>query len=179
MKINRNVSLKELALIVCNHLKENNIDAVLTGGAVVSIYTNNKYQSFDLDFITYSNQKTLIKAMLKIGFIWQNNRYFTHPDTDYYVEFPPPPISIGNKPVHTFNKIENKNGYLKLLSATHSVMDRLASYYHWNDPQSLEQAIMVALDQDIDFCEIEQWSNEEGCREKYLIFLHRLNNQTT
>jgi hypothetical protein len=28
------------------------MSAVLVGGAVVSIYTNNKYESYDLDFIS-------------------------------------------------------------------------------------------------------------------------------
>lgn len=30
-----------------------------------------------------------------------------------------------------------------MLTATDSVKDRLASFYHWNDHQSLEQAILI------------------------------------
>ena len=30
------------------------------------------------------------------------------------------------------------------MTPTDSVKDRLAAYYHWNDQQALEQAIMVA-----------------------------------
>ena len=36
-KIDKDTSLKDLALIVCGTLKKHNIDAVLTGGAVLSI----------------------------------------------------------------------------------------------------------------------------------------------
>ncbi len=42
-KIYRNQHVKELAQTVCCSLKQDNIDAVLTDGAVVSIYTSNKY----------------------------------------------------------------------------------------------------------------------------------------
>lgn len=174
MKITKATPLKDLALYICMHLKENKIDAVLTGGAVVSIYTENKYQSYDLDFISYSSQQELIKVMKNICFTYQKNRYFTHPDTDYFVEFPPPPVSIGNKPIHNFNEIIEESGYLKLLTPTHSVMDRLASYYFWNDYQSLEQAIMICLNQNVDFGEIKEWSIEENSNKKYEEFLFLL-----
>ena len=65
--ITKETALKELAAIVGKILKDANIDAVLTGGAVVSIYTDNKYQSFDLDFITYSSYKELEKAFKELG----------------------------------------------------------------------------------------------------------------
>lgn len=68
ININKKTTLKELALIVGKVLKDANIDAVLTGGAVVSIYTDNKYQSFDLDFITHSSYKELERAFEGTGF---------------------------------------------------------------------------------------------------------------
>lgn len=51
MKQIKEMSLGELAAYVCTHLQENGIHCVLTGGACVSIYTENLYESFDLDFI--------------------------------------------------------------------------------------------------------------------------------
>lgn len=42
--------LKELACLVYETLKENGINPVLVGGACVSIYSHNRYQSSDLDF---------------------------------------------------------------------------------------------------------------------------------
>ena len=73
--IDKNTTIKELALIVSTKLRESNIDTVLVGGvlvggvlvggAVVSIYTKNEYESGDLDFISYAGEKELINAMKK------------------------------------------------------------------------------------------------------------------
>jgi hypothetical protein len=53
-------------------------------------------------------------------------------------------------------------GLLRLISPTDCIKDRLAAYYHWNDRQSLDQAILVALECEIDLGEIERWSTKEG-----------------
>lgn len=49
--IHRNLGVAEIGAIVCEKLKKHGIEVVLTGGSVVSIYSHNEYQSFDLDFI--------------------------------------------------------------------------------------------------------------------------------
>lgn len=49
-----------------------------------------------------------------------------------------------------------------LLSPTDCVKDRLAAYYHWNDKQYLDQAIMISEDNQIDIDEIHRWSEQEG-----------------
>jgi hypothetical protein len=59
------------------------------------------------------------------------------------------------------------------MTPTDSVKDRLAAYYHWNDQQALEQALMVAESQKIDFHEIKRWSAQEGHSEKHRQFLER------
>lgn len=41
------MSIGELAAFVCTHLKDNGSDVVFSGGACVSIYTKNRYQSYD------------------------------------------------------------------------------------------------------------------------------------
>lgn len=53
--INQESTLKDVALIVCKALKDEGIEAVLSGGAVVSIYSENRYMSLDLDFIAYGS----------------------------------------------------------------------------------------------------------------------------
>ena len=168
-------TLEDVAMIVCKALKDSGIDAVLTGGAVVSIYTENQYMSYDLDFISNVGGREIEAAMDKIGFRKTKDRYFEHPETDFFVEFPTPPLAIGNKPVESFEVIESPVGYLKLLTPTHSVMDRLAAWYHWNDPQSLEQALLVAKEREIDMDEIRAWSDAEGMEMKFLHFEERLN----
>jgi len=50
---------------------------------------------------------------------------------------------------------------LKIISPTDCVKDRLAGYYHWDDLQCLEQAVLVAQVNRIDLEEIERWSGGE------------------
>ncbi|MBK9321354.1 MAG: hypothetical protein IPM97_00090 [Bdellovibrionaceae bacterium] len=52
------------------------------------IYTNNEYESKDLDFISSSDIKDIEKALTEIGFSKSSGRHFTHPETEYFVEFP-------------------------------------------------------------------------------------------
>lgn len=173
--ISDKTTLKDLAFIVCGQLKKYGIEAVLTGGAVVSIYTENKYQSYDLDFITHCNEKRVSLALKELGF-FKEGRYYKNKLTEIIVEFPPPPIAVGNKPLTDFNEIENNIGYLKLLSPTQCVMDRLAAFYHWNDRQSLVQAVLVASQNEIDLNEIKTWSIEEDSIKEFEIFLKSLND---
>ena len=171
--IDKNTSLKELAFIVCKKFRQHGIDAVLTGGAVVSIYSENRYQSYDLDFITHCRVERLTIALNELEF-YKQGRYYKSEATDYFIEFPPPPVAVGNKPLTKFNEIETESGYLKLLTPTQCVMDRLAAFYHWNDRPSLEQAVLVAGNNEIDINEIKIWSKEENSMKKFEIFLNSL-----
>ena len=49
-------------------------------------------------------------------------------------------------------------------------MDRLAAFYHWADPQGLEQALAVARRHRIDARRIERWSKEEGKEREFRKF---------
>jgi hypothetical protein len=48
------------------------------------------------------------------------------------------------------------------------VKDRLAAYYHWKDLQCLDQAVLVAADNDVDLDEIQRWSKHEGMLEEFI-----------
>jgi hypothetical protein len=63
-----------------------------------------------------------------------------------------------------------------MLTPTDCVKDRLASYYHWSDKQGLDQAILVSKDnlEKIDIKEIERWSKQENCLEKFSFFFKEL-----
>jgi len=56
------------------------------------------------------------------------------------------------------------------MSPTDCVKDRLAAFYHWNDRQSLEQAILVSRRQSVDLKEIRRWSLKEGMADKLALF---------
>jgi hypothetical protein len=164
--INPGMTIREIALAVSTVLLEAGIDLVLTGGAVVSIYTENRYQSYDLDFISHAGNKEIAETLSTIGF-HAKGRHFVHPDTDFFVEFPPPPLAIGNRPVKEVHQIHEGDQTLRLLTPTQSAMDRLAAYYFWNDRQALEQAILISKNQKLNFDEIKKWSIEEGAEEKF------------
>lgn len=170
-----NISLKELAGYVSEELRKRGIDVILVGGACVTIYSENRYQSYDLDYVTYEDMKKVKKALLEIRFI-EKARYFQHPGCSWFVEFVSPPAAVGNEYVRDFGSVETRFGKIKLLRPVDSVKDRLGAYYHWNDRQGLEQAINICLEQDINLSEVEQWSASEGYSEKYAIFLEHLKN---
>jgi len=171
----KKISIKDLAALICKKLNDNDIDAVLVGGACVSIYTKNKYVSYDLDFVSHTSLKEISSVLSDIGFRRESTRHFIHKDCPFYIEFVAPPLSIGSEPVKLRKKIKSRLGELVLLTPTDSVKDRLAAFYHWNDSQALEQAVLVARAQKISLSEIRRWSENEGHIEKYAAFLSMLN----
>lgn len=170
----QNIKIKDLASLVCHALNKKGIDAVLVGGACVSIYTDNTYVSYDLDFVSHSSLKDIAKILLDLGFHRESSRHFIRGDCPFFIEFVAPPVSVGSVPIRKEETIKTRFGSLRLLSPTDCVKDRLAAYYHWNDPQSLEQAIMVAKARKVRLPEIRKWSELEGQNEKYEIFKKRL-----
>lgn len=163
MKPLKEMTTADLAAFIESHLTNKGIEVVLSGGACVSIYSSNKYVSMDLDLINVLFVKSgrLRDAMSEIGFV-EEGRYFKHKDTDYFVEFPAGPLSVGSEPVKKIVERELETGTLRMISPTDCVKDRLACYYHWDDLQCLEQAVLVANSEEIDLKEIERWSKGEG-----------------
>lgn len=151
------------------------ISAVLTGGAVVSIYTNNEYESGDLDFISSANIKSIGGAIGSLGFV-RRGRMFSHPRTALFVEFPAGPLAIGDQLIRPSEVAEKRTaaGRFRLLTPTQCVMDRLAAYFHWNDLQALDQAVMVASSQPVSITRVEEWAKREGADEKLQTFKKRL-----
>jgi len=157
------MSRGELAAYIQSHLRARNIEAVLTGGSVVSIYSGDKYVSKDIDLVIsqYVKRSKINDAMLEIGF-QQIGRHFGHPEAEFLVEFPGGPLSVGKQQVTEIDTLEYATGTLKILSPTDCVKDRLAAYYYWDDHQSLAQAIMVLKEYHIDLAEVANWSQGEG-----------------
>ena len=167
----KKIEIRDLASLVCTELNKSGIDAVLVGGACVSIYTDNSYMSYDLDFVSHASLKEIANILAALGFHRESSRHFIRKDCPFYIEFVAPPVSVGSEPVKKEKTIKTPFGSLKLLTPTDSIKDRLAAYYHWNDPQALEQAIMVAKVQKVNLQEIRKWSEKEGHKEKYKTFL--------
>jgi len=172
MKIDfKALSLEDLAGLVSKKLKEHGIDGVLVGGACVSIYTHNQYQSYDLDYVTHQSMKNVATALSELNFQRKGNA-FTHQHCKFFIEFVAPPVAIGDEPIHHFSNHKTPHGIIKMLTPTDSVKDRLASFYHWNDPQSLEQAVLICKDRsnNVNMSEIKRWSEKEGFSDQFNTF---------
>jgi hypothetical protein len=146
----------------------------------VTIYSKNKYVSMDIDLVNnlFASRREIREAMRGLGFE-ESGRHFVHPDTDLFVEFPAGPLSVGEEPVKEVREIRLDTGILKIISPTDCVKDRLAAYYHWNDGQSLEQAVLVANSVDIDLNEVERWSKVEGKKQEFSQIRHRFTSGAT
>ena len=166
------ISLRDLAGFLSDQLKKRGIDTILVGGACVTIYSENRYQSYDLDYITYNEMKKVKKALTELGFL-EEQKYFRHKDCPWFVEFVSPPVAVGNEPVYKFNHVKTPLGTITMLLPIDSVKDRLASFYHWDDREALEQAASICLEQVVDLKEVEEWSLRENQGTKFQIFKKR------
>jgi hypothetical protein len=167
------IILEELASYVSEELKKRGIKTILVGGACATIYSKNRYQSSDLDFITYEEMKNVTLALKELGFKVKN-RYFIHDECPWFIEFVSPPVAIGNEPIEKFEERKSKFGIIRMLLPTDSVKDRLAGFFHWDDRQGLEQAIDICLETEVDFKEIERWAIQEKSLNKYKEFVKKL-----
>ena len=156
MKPIQEMNQAELAAFVQEHLRAREIEVVLSGGAVVGIYSDGKYVSKDIDLVNaqFVERHRIESAMQEIGFI-PVGRHFEHPNSDQIIEFPTGPLSLGSDKVTQINEIMMETGILRTLSPTDCVKDRLSHYFHWGDQQCLVQAKLVAANHLIDFNDVQ------------------------
>lgn len=154
---------EETASIVYEILKAKGIEVVLTGGSCMEIYTHSNYSSYDLDFIANPSIKSeqVKNAMIEAGFEKTKDRYFKHPDNDYYVEFPTGPVSLGNEEPKEHNELKTHVGTLKLLTPTNCVKDRLCAYLYHNGEECFSQAIAVSHKNEIEKDDLLKWAARE------------------
>ena len=113
--------------------------------------------------------------MQTLGFEeYKMKRYFIHKDTPLFIEFPRGPLGVGDTPVTHIAQRQTQTGTLKLLTPTDCIKDRLAAYYHWDDKQSLQQAIWVAEENIFEMDAVEIWSEHEKMMEKFSHFASAL-----
>lgn len=48
--------------------------------------------------------------------------------------------------------------------------DRLAAYFHWNDRQSLEVALEIAIRNRVNLGKVKRWSEAEGNADRFQMF---------
>lgn len=153
----------ELWRHVASHLEARGVGVVLVGGAVVAIYSKGAYTSGDLDFVTdHLFEEGIDASMQQLGFR-RRGKHYEHPRCKHlFVEFVPGPLGIGADTKLT-PATESVNGQLlKILSPTDCVRDRLASYFHFDARECLDQAVLVADAHAVDWRKIRSWCRAEG-----------------
>lgn len=174
--ITRGTSVKELASIVSSALESAEINAVLVGGAAVSIYSDNVYQTYDLDFVTAHRLEVIAPILQSLGFKREGQgRHFSSPNTEFLIEFPAGALSFGDTHMSpdSADILEAELGTIRLITPTQSIMDRLAAYFYWNDTNSLDQAILVAKNNTIDWQQLLDWVESENQSEEIVEKLKR------
>lgn len=154
--------MQEIAVLVSEALEAAGIPAVLGGGGAVSQYSDNEYMTADLDFITVERNKVIAKVIANLGFT-PKGKDFHHPQSRYFLEFPPGPLSFGDRYVETTEttRLKTPFGLLRIITPTQCVLDRLAWYVHGNDLQARDQALKVARRQSIDWDDVYAWAENE------------------
>jgi hypothetical protein len=173
MKISATTTLPELAFIVGNAMIEAGITAVLSGGGAATVYAPEAYQSRDLDFILGYWGSASEEPLLKLEFQRRNQMYI-HAETTYTLEFPPGPLAVGSDQILTWNRLNLGDKKLDIISPTDCVRDRLSWFLFNSDFAALEQALSVAMAQEIDLEIIEDWCKREGQPQKFELFKARL-----
>lgn len=153
----------DLASIIAQHLQQRGVDVVLVGGLAVEIYAENLYLTKDIDMVNtnYLKPKQMHKVMNELGF-YKQGRVYVHDTTDITVEFPPGPLAVGRNLIKNTTVIQVANGAIPILHVVDVVKDRLAAFIHWQDKQSLVQAMAVILKHGLKPEEFRAFCEDEG-----------------
>lgn len=169
---------EQLAATVSEALRAAGLDAVLVGGSVVSIYTQDFFPSDDLDYSVWRNDS--VKDVLRqLGFTRVEGNRLTHPTAPYYVQLVNGPPMVGKKLVSKAVERKTRWGRIKMYSPLDCVLDRLAHFFCWGDRQCLQQAAHVAAEHAVDLAAVEEWAeNEDGAHgrnmERFREFVRRV-----
>lgn len=163
-------TLLEVAVAVSEALERAGIIAPLSGGAATAIYTNNRYLTKDLDFVTSARAKPLTAVLEPLGFTASSDRrHFTHEPSGWLVEFPPGPLAFGETVLENVDipVLDTEYGQVRVITPTQSLMDRLSAYFHWNRQRPLrDQARVLVQTLDpvgrIDWEALYQWAEREN-----------------
>lgn len=148
---------------MAEHLLEQGIEVVLVGGLAVEIYSENAYLTKDIDMVNSGHQSTaqLSKAMEGLGFC-KKGRIYSNPSTDYVVEFPPAPLSVGDELISEHTRVAVGNKFIPILNVGDVVKDRLAAFIHWQDNSSLIQAVAIILKHECSPSKYQAFCEREG-----------------
>jgi hypothetical protein len=162
-QVSAETSIEQIAALISTALEEAGVEAILSGGGAVTLYSSSQYMSKDLDFVTSERNSKIVPILEPFGFELQG-RQFIHPEARYFIEFPPGPLAFGDRYVEGSETTLLKTdwGNIRIITPTQSVMDRITWFVHGNDAQSRAQAILVARHQEINWEAIYEWAENDG-----------------
>lgn len=166
-------TLVEIAAWVSSALGARGIHPVLVGGSAVGAHTRNRYQSLDVDLATVAPGREIAEAMRELGFR-RAGRVWRHPRFRPTVDFVAGPPAAGGLVFESFMTLRTRFGRISVVTPTQAAMDRLAAFYHWDDRQGLDQAVLVARTHRLDLKAIAAWSAGEGMAAKLEVFRRAL-----
>lgn len=181
MKIDfNNCTEEELWKYVATELTKNEVDVILVGGAVVSIYSEGAYRSGDLDFVINDFKREKLDQVLRNNLGFEKiSRHYKHPECDHiYIEFSTFPAAIGKDYSIVPDQVENEGQIIKIYSPTDCVRDRLANFAFFEAAECLDQAVLVATKHPINLKKVEEWCKSEKVTEKFEIFINKLKNKS-
>ena len=171
----RKLGRAETAALVVETLAARGIEVVLVGGSCACVWTNERFGSFDLDFVdlTYKRRKQIVAALADIGFVPKGvTRYFEHPDSEWSIEFPTAPLAIGHEQIgrERVASMDTAMGTIRLLNPTDTIKDRLLWWYLEGDRQCWEQALDIARNHKVIWADLKAWHAGEGYADRYTEF---------
>ena len=84
------------------------------------------------------------------------------------MEFPTAPLAVGDELISETTTVTGASGDIPTLRAVDMVKDRLAAYFHWQDQQSLVQALCIMLCHGIAPRAVKPFCKNEGMAEHYI-----------
>jgi hypothetical protein len=159
-----NTTEEELWSFIAYRLAIRGIDTVLVGGSVVAIYSSGIFRSGDLDLVNLNDrdESEISDTLYELGFE-KRGRHYEHPKCKHiFIEFVPPPVSIGSDYTIKSREVPIEGTTIKILSPTDCIKDRLASYIYFSARECLDQAVIVAEKQSFDLNAVQMWCINEG-----------------
>lgn len=134
-----------LAAFLSKLFAEKDVDFTIVGGAAVQFYTQAVYTTKDLDAVLAGDTKEIVEEVMeKVGFKRTTSyRHFENPLFDFWVEFPPSPVSVASRTISKVAIVETEEGSVRIIRIEDIIMDRITAGVEWKDKPSLEQAKLL------------------------------------
>jgi hypothetical protein len=164
--ISADSTLADVCFAVSAALHEHGMSGVLTGGSAAAVYAPQSYMSNDADFVLDNDEPldNVSAALAPLGFLRDGrSRIFYHPQSQFTVDFPKGPLSVGGDYISETAVLQREGVTLRVLTRRDCVRDRLAHFYYWDDYTALNAAVSVAAElANADLDALCKWTQRES-----------------